>query len=63
MERPRAAQAEADSPEAAFTSLRPLLFSVAYRLLGRPADAEDVVQESWLRYARAPAEVRIPAPG
>jgi RNA polymerase sigma-70 factor (ECF subfamily) len=60
MERPRAAQAEADSPEAAFTSLRPLLFSVAYRLLGRPADAEDVVQESWLRYARAPAEVRDP---
>jgi RNA polymerase sigma-70 factor, ECF subfamily len=60
MERPSAAEAHADSPEAAFTALRPLLFSVAYRLLGRPADAEDVVQESWLRYARTPAEVRDP---
>jgi RNA polymerase sigma-70 factor, ECF subfamily len=60
MERPSAAEADAGSPEAAFTALRPLLFSVAYRLLGRPADAEDVVQESWLRYARAPAEVRDP---
>jgi RNA polymerase sigma factor (sigma-70 family) len=60
MERPSVAEADAGSPEAAFTALRPLLFSVAYRLLGRPADAEDVVQESWLRYARAPAEVRDP---
>lgn len=60
MERPSADEGGADSPEAAFTALRPLLFSVAYRLLGRPADAEDVVQESWLRYARAPAKVRDP---
>ena len=49
-----------DSPEATFTAFRPLLFSVAYRLLGLPADAEDVVQESWLRYARAAGEVRDP---
>jgi RNA polymerase sigma factor (sigma-70 family) len=60
MERPSAVEADARSPEAAFTALRPLLFSVAYRLLGRPADAEDVVQESWLRYSRAPVEVRDP---
>ncbi|HEX4215662.1 MAG TPA: sigma-70 family RNA polymerase sigma factor [Candidatus Dormibacteraeota bacterium] len=60
MERPSAPDADADTPEAVFTALRPLLFSVAYRLLGRPADAEDVVQESWLRYARAAEEVRDP---
>jgi RNA polymerase sigma factor (sigma-70 family) len=51
-----------DSPESVFTSLRPLLFSVAYRLLGRPADAEDVVQESWLRYAGAAERVHDPRP-
>ncbi|HZU19440.1 MAG TPA: sigma-70 family RNA polymerase sigma factor [Candidatus Dormibacteraeota bacterium] len=60
MDRPGAAEADVAPPEAAFTALRPLLFSVAYRLLGRPADAEDVVQESWLRYARAFTEVRDP---
>ena len=51
-----------DSPESVFTVLRPLLFSVAYRLLGRPADAEDVVQESWLRYAGAAEKVHDPRP-
>jgi len=60
MGRTRTAEPGTDSPEAAFTALRPLLFSVAYRLLGRPADAEDVVQESWLRYAGAAEEVRDP---
>jgi RNA polymerase sigma-70 factor, ECF subfamily len=36
-----------------FINLRPLLFSIAYRMLGSVVDAEDVVQESWLRYDRA----------
>jgi RNA polymerase sigma-70 factor (ECF subfamily) len=33
--------------------LRPLLFSIAYRMLARVADAEDAVQEAFLRYQRA----------
>ena len=34
-----------------FESLRPLLFSIAYRILGSVTEAEDAVQETWLRYA------------
>ncbi|WP_435059176.1 RNA polymerase sigma-70 factor [Streptomyces sp. bgisy060] len=33
-----------------FEEHRPVLLGVAYRMLGRAADAEDVVQESWLRW-------------
>ncbi|MFE9999704.1 RNA polymerase sigma-70 factor [Streptomyces avermitilis] len=44
-----------------FEELRPLLFSIAYRILGSVSEAEDAVQETWLRYelARArPASAR-----
>src|SRR5689334_13124758 len=33
-----------------FEELRPLLFSIAYRILGSVAEAEDAVQETWLRF-------------
>jgi len=41
-----------------FEELRPLLFSVAYRILGSVSEAEDAVQESWLRYESSPAQPR-----
>ncbi|WP_413751954.1 RNA polymerase sigma-70 factor [Streptomyces sp. R-74717] len=34
-----------------FVTHRSLLFTVAYEMLGSAADAEDVLQESWLRWA------------
>ncbi|WP_189231173.1 RNA polymerase sigma-70 factor [Streptomyces flaveolus] len=44
-----------------FEEHRPLLLGVAYRMLGRLADAEDVVQEAWLRWSRADrTDVREP---
>jgi RNA polymerase sigma-70 factor (TIGR02957 family) len=47
-----------------FVAHRSLLFTVAYEVLGSAADAEDVVQETWLRWATlddaARADVRDP---
>ena len=36
-----------------FESLRPLLFAIAYRMLATVSDAEDVLQEAYLRWRRA----------
>jgi RNA polymerase sigma-70 factor, ECF subfamily len=38
---------------AVFEELRPLLFSIAYRMLGSVADAEDVVQDAYVRFQHA----------
>jgi RNA polymerase sigma factor (sigma-70 family) len=48
----------ADEP-AEFQAQRPLLFSIAYRMLGSASDAEDVLQDAWLRY-RGASDVRSP---
>jgi RNA polymerase sigma-70 factor (ECF subfamily) len=49
------------NPELAFGELRPLMFSVAYRMLGSITEAEDVVQEACLRmHAGAPGVLRSP---
>jgi RNA polymerase sigma-70 factor (ECF subfamily) len=40
----------ADAEVAAFEQWRPLLFGVAYRMLGSAADAEDVLQDACLRW-------------
>ncbi|WP_438485096.1 RNA polymerase sigma-70 factor [Streptomyces sp. S186] len=37
-----------------FEELRPLLFSIAYRILGSVGEAEDAVQETWLRFDASP---------
>jgi RNA polymerase sigma-70 factor, ECF subfamily len=54
---PRAAggdrnRTEEVDPFKTFNGYRPLLFSIAYRMLGSVADAEDMVQEAFLRWQR-----------
>ena len=39
-----------------FEELRPLLSSIAYRILGSVTEAEDAVQDTWLRYEASPAQ-------
>ncbi len=39
-----------------FEELRPLLFAIAYRILASVSEAEDAVQETWLRYEVSPTQ-------
>ncbi|WP_415938068.1 RNA polymerase sigma-70 factor [Streptomyces sp. 039-1] len=41
-----------------FEELRPLLFAIAYRILGSVTEAEDAVQETWLRWAASTTRPR-----
>lgn len=51
-----------DEATAAFQSVRPRLFGIAYRMLGSAAEAEDIVQDTWLRWQDYDhASVRNPA--
>ena len=55
------AEPQSAGAAAVFEPLRPKLMRVAYRMLGSVADAEDVVQEAFIRWMRADrAEVRQP---
>ncbi len=44
----------AESRAEEFERLRPLLSAIAYRILGSVSEAEDAVQETWLRYESTP---------
>jgi RNA polymerase sigma-70 factor (ECF subfamily) len=49
-------------PAGAHEELRPLLTSIAYRMLGSVSDAEDIVQEAFLRFHRAARDEEIANP-
>jgi RNA polymerase sigma-70 factor (ECF subfamily) len=50
-----------DWSESTFEEHRPLLFSIAYRMLGSASEAEDIVQDAWLRTReRDDTDVRSP---
>ncbi|MGW0632831.1 RNA polymerase sigma-70 factor [Streptomyces sp. NPDC002758] len=59
------ARDDADSLDRAtsdFIAARPQLFGIAYRVLGSAAEAEDIVQEAWLRWQQTDrADIREPA--
>jgi RNA polymerase sigma-70 factor (TIGR02957 family) len=51
-----------DQAAQVFTEVRPRLFGIAYRMLGSASEAEDIVQEVWLRWqAYDRSTVRNPA--
>jgi RNA polymerase sigma-70 factor (ECF subfamily) len=50
-----------DATSAVFEAQRPRLLRLAYRMLGSLAEAEDVVQDAWLRWSRVELSVDQPA--
>jgi RNA polymerase sigma-70 factor (ECF subfamily) len=48
--RPAVAEAAVDDDVAEFGRLRRRLFGIAYRIVGRRTEAEDIVQDAWLRW-------------
>ncbi len=46
----------------AYATLRPLLFSIAYRMIGQVAEAEDIVQEAFVRFHQASTQAEIVSP-
>src|SRR6476646_3621640 len=54
-------EADVSGRAAVFEQHRRLLFSIAYRMLGSVADAEDALQDAFIRWQRAP-EVEIRSP-
>lgn len=53
---------ELDEAASVFVTARPRLFGIAFRILEDPGEAEDVVQEVWLRWKRADRSVVISPP-
>jgi RNA polymerase sigma-70 factor, ECF subfamily len=50
-----------DADAAAFQTVRPRLFGIAYRVLGSASEADDVVQDAWIRWQRTDrSEIRDP---
>lgn len=45
-----------------FTHYRPLLFSIAYRMLGSVADAEDITQDAFIRWNTVPDDEAVASP-
>ena len=52
-----------DRPTQIFNQYRGLLFSIAYRMLSSVTDAEDVVQEAWIRWKEGRRETDVRSPG
>jgi RNA polymerase sigma-70 factor (ECF subfamily) len=58
-EQPAGRFEELDEAASTFTAVRPRLFGIAYRMLGSWTEAEDVVQEAWLRWQGADRDAVI----